>query len=155
MSGLEIVAVVPFLVAAWRLGKKVTEQQHLIEQHEMTINNQQEVLETLVNGTDGAVSVPAKVVAFGSVVVFASITAHYVFKLQQLRRNVQPPANYEPTAATFEAEECKVCLSNRKDTFFSPCQHYVTCWDCSQKLLGKPCPICRRTVEFTQFTFDA
>lgn len=156
MLGLEVIAVIPFCVAAWRLSRKVAEQQTLIDQHETTINSQQEVLQGLASDRSPTMLdnvVNGKTLALGSVAVVGAMTLHYTHKLSMLRRNVKPPAGYQPTPALFEAEECIVCFGNRKDTFFSPCQHFSTCWPCSQRFHGKDCPVCRAPVEYTQFTF--
>lgn len=151
MFGLEVIAILPFCVAAWRLGQKVSDQQSLLEQHELTINSQQEVLETLAKGSNRRV--PQKVLVLVSVATVGAISLHYACKLYVIRQNVAPPPTYTPVVATFEAEECIVCLTNKKDTFFSPCQHFSTCWPCSQRFKGRCCPVCRQLVEYTQFTY--
>ncbi|EPY31658.1 hypothetical protein STCU_03345 [Strigomonas culicis] len=153
MLGLEVVAVVPFFVAAWKLSQKVNEQRALIEQHESLITQQQEVLQTLTGGGSGTSVVSSKTLAVVSVLVAATVTARYTYQATQIRRNVPPPPNYEPRPAVFDAEECIICMANSKDTFFSPCQHFSTCWPCSQKLLNKQCPTCRQKIEFTQFLY--
>lgn len=154
MLGVEIIAIAPFCWAAWRLGRKVSEQQGLIEEHEFIINSQREVLDSMYDrSTLGGSSFPIKAIVAGSVVAVGAVTVYYTAKLQMLRRNVEPPPHYEPTPAVAESEECVVCLTYRKDTLFSPCQHFCTCWPCSQRFAGKACPVCRQTVEFRQFSF--
>ena len=37
--------------------------------------------------------------------------------------------------------ECVICISEIKDTIFSPCGHYMTCKTCASQC--KKCPICR------------
>lgn len=151
MFGLEVVAVVPFCLAAWRLSQKVSEQQLLIEQHEETITAQQEILEAILGPRP---SVSTKMLVVCGLAAVGCVTTYFTMKVNRLRRGtVRPPPSYEPTAAQFEAEECSVCMNYRKDTVFAPCQHFCTCWPCSQRFVGKECPICREVVQSTQFTY--
>lgn len=39
---------------------------------------------------------------------------------------------------------CKVCLSNKADTLFLTCRHFVTCNICASQI--KDCPICRHII---------
>ncbi|CAD2222360.1 hypothetical protein AGDE_00651 [Angomonas deanei] len=155
MFGLEVVAVAPFVVAMWRLAKKVGEQQNLIDAHEATINSQQEVLNALSGNAPSGVS--SKVLAIGGAAAVAAVTLNYAVQLTATRRvgTVRPPESYEPTPALSENEECKICMGNKKDTVFMPCRHYSTCWPCACKFLHGPCPQCRETVEFIQFLYDS
>lgn len=41
--------------------------------------------------------------------------------------------------------ECKVCFERETNCLFSPCNHVVTCSECSAAL--KECPVCRKTIE--------
>lgn len=41
-------------------------------------------------------------------------------------------------------EDCVICLSDKKNTVFSPCGHYVCCEICSSKI--NICPICRSNI---------
>lgn len=40
--------------------------------------------------------------------------------------------------------ECAICMSEIKNSVFSPCGHYVTCGECSGRC--KNCPICRTVI---------
>ena len=40
--------------------------------------------------------------------------------------------------------ECVICISEIKDTIFSPCGHYMTCKNCASQC--KKCPICRSDI---------
>ncbi|EPY31362.1 hypothetical protein AGDE_09090 [Angomonas deanei] len=114
MFGLEVVAVAPFVVAMWRLAKKVGEQQNLIDAHEATINSQQEVLNALSGNAPSGVS--SKVLAIGGAAAVAAVTLNYAVQLTATRRvgTVRPPESYEPTPALSENEECKICMGNKK-----------------------------------------
>ncbi len=47
-------------------------------------------------------------------------------------------------------ETCVICMSNRRNTAFNPCGHYLCCDECASELFGKytfakpKCPICRK-----------
>lgn len=41
-------------------------------------------------------------------------------------------------------KECVICMSEEKNSVFSPCGHYMTCGSCATKC--KICPICRAKV---------
>ncbi len=40
--------------------------------------------------------------------------------------------------------ECVICMCEEKDSVFSPCGHYMTCYECS--IQCKSCPICRAVI---------
>lgn len=45
-------------------------------------------------------------------------------------------------------KDCAICMDAAPDALPEPCNHAVFCYEClSTKLIGKPCPICRRTIE--------
>ncbi|XP_009138688.1 E3 ubiquitin-protein ligase SPL1 isoform X2 [Brassica rapa] len=43
-----------------------------------------------------------------------------------------------------EHDRCVVCLERKCDAAFVPCGHMCCCLTCALKLLGKPCPLCRK-----------
>jgi hypothetical protein len=43
-----------------------------------------------------------------------------------------------------EETECIICMSNEKNSIFSPCGHYMTCRSCANQC--KNCPICRSNI---------
>ncbi|KAK7199114.1 Zinc finger, C3HC4 type (RING finger) containing protein [Novymonas esmeraldas] len=154
MSGLELIALVPFGIAGWKLFQKLGDQQSLIEQHELTINNQKELLESIVR-TDRAGPLRSRVslaVVAGTVALAATVT--YKGWSLSKQTTVRPPRNYEPTPATFEAEQCVICLESCKDTVFFPCRHLCACWSCACRLNGSVCPTCRSPIEAMQFVYQ-
>ncbi|TNJ28080.1 Ankyrin repeat protein 2 [Giardia muris] len=48
---------------------------------------------------------------------------------------------------------CVICLGTRKDTVFHPCKHCCACWNCSQNLINRNCPICRRPISRVEKVF--
>ncbi|KPI82839.1 hypothetical protein ABL78_8148 [Leptomonas seymouri] len=153
MSGLEVVALVPFGVAVWKLFQKLGDQQSLIEQHEITINSQKEMLESIADPRSGSqYSWVQTATAVGVVGLVASIA--YKTMGPEKARSKPPPLGYEPTAAAFEGEQCNICLENRKDTVFFPCRHLCACWGCAVRLSGGSCPTCRCDIEAMQFVYQ-
>ncbi|KPA78673.1 hypothetical protein ABB37_06273 [Leptomonas pyrrhocoris] len=153
MSGLEVIALVPFGVAVWKLFQKLGDQQSLIEQHEITINSQKEMLESIVSPESRSQFTWAQTAAaMGVVGLLASIA--YKSIGQEKPHSKPPPPGYEPTAATFEAEQCNICLENRKDTVFLPCRHLCACWRCALCLANGKCPTCRHDIEAMQFVYQ-
>ncbi|KAG5481763.1 hypothetical protein CUR178_07116 [Leishmania enriettii] len=154
MSGLELIALVPIGIAGWKLFQKLGDQQSLIIQHELTINNQKELLESIVRADRGS---PLKssfslAVVAGTLVLAGTVT----YKSWMLSKacTVRPPPNYEPTQATFDAEQCVICLENCKDTVFLPCRHLCTCWSCASRIGNSACPTCRARIEAMQFVYQ-
>jgi len=49
-------------------------------------------------------------------------------------------------ALLLRVTECRICMDEPRATVFLPCFHSVACAPCAQRLLGRPCPICRVTV---------
>ncbi|CAN0395757.1 unnamed protein product [Laminaria digitata] len=49
-----------------------------------------------------------------------------------------------------DAATCKICMDAIVDILFLPCAHQCTCERCGGGYLGKPCIICRTTVEVVQ-----
>ena len=45
--------------------------------------------------------------------------------------------------------ECIVCMKNKRQLLFRPCNHFCVCNDCSDALCGK-CPICRKPIQRTE-----
>lgn len=153
MSGLELIALVPFGVAVWKLFEKLGDQQSLIEQHEITINSQKEMLESIVDpGSGTQFTWTQTAAAAGVVAVVASIAYKTVGHSRPVSR--PPPPGYEPTPSRFESEQCNICLENCKDTVFLPCRHLCACWGCAVRFSGGKCPTCRADVEAMQFIYQ-
>ena len=54
------------------------------------------------------------------------------------------------------AQECGVCLCERKTHMFTPCGHKYVCEGCADELLrrGDRCPVCRAALEGAVRVFD-
>ncbi|KAG5507687.1 hypothetical protein JKF63_06636 [Porcisia hertigi] len=154
MSGLELIALLPFGIAGWKLFQKLGHQQSLIEQHEMTINSQREMLEFIVrtDRTSALMSRLSIAAAAGTVALACTVTYKGWAHLKST--TVRPPPNYEPTKASFDAEQCVICLENCKDTVFQPCRHLCTCWTCASRIENGACPTCRAPIEAMQFVYQ-
>ena len=150
MSGLEVVALVPFGVAVWKLFQKLGDQQSLIEQHETTINSQKEMLESILDPNSRTTFTWTQTAAAVGVVGLVASIAYKTMGQGQVRTK-PPPPGYEPTPAKFDAEQCNICLENCKDTVFYPCRHFCACWKCAVQFTGKKCPTCREDIEAMQF----
>lgn len=85
-------------------------------------------------------------------------------KRRSKKRTHMPPANYQPQVALSEAEECKVCLHNQRDTLVTPCNHFSLCWECAEAIcfgssgasgrpIGGQCPVCRAPISSLQFAY--
>lgn len=48
---------------------------------------------------------------------------------------------------------CKICLFNKISIMFQPCNHIVSCVNCSNNTLLKKCPICRNEIKKKQKVF--
>ncbi|XP_078180305.1 E3 ubiquitin-protein ligase APD2-like [Carex rostrata] len=49
----------------------------------------------------------------------------------------------------YDGKICVICYEGKRDCFFIPCGHSVTCFSCGQRIMGddnKVCPICRRLI---------
>ncbi|KAE9609367.1 putative transcription factor C2H2 family [Lupinus albus] len=49
----------------------------------------------------------------------------------------------------YDGKLCVICYDEQRNSFFVPCGHFVTCYDCSQRIFdgeSKRCPICRRLI---------
>ena len=46
------------------------------------------------------------------------------------------------------ANDCPICMKSLMDSVIMPCQHMITCYDCSVLLLNRKdkCPICRDSI---------
>jgi hypothetical protein len=44
------------------------------------------------------------------------------------------------------ADECAVCMDARRTDACLPCGHKCVCEECGRRLVGAPCPVCRRPV---------
>ncbi|CAJ1021571.1 Zinc finger, C3HC4 type (RING finger) containing protein, putative [Leishmania lindenbergi] len=154
MSGLELIALVPIGIAGWKLFQKLGDQQNLIAQHELTINRQKEMLDSIVNADRASLlkSPFHLAVAAGTLVLAGTVT----YKSWTLTKSptIRPPPNYEPTQSTFDAEQCVICLENCKDTVFLPCRHLCTCWSCASRIGNNSCPTCRAPLEAMQFVYQ-
>ena len=79
------------------------------------------------------------------------------------RRTRMPPAGYQPQIAQSEAEECKVCMNNQRDTLVTPCNHFAMCWECAEAIcfdasgasgpIAGHCPVCRVAITSLQFAY--
>lgn len=154
MSGLELIALVPFGIAGWRLFQKLGDQQSVIEQHEVTISSQKQMLESIVNSDRGhTMSNWFSGAAIASAVVLAGTVTYKSWSLSR-PPTTRPPASYEPRPATFEGEQCVICLDHCKDTVFLPCRHLCTCWCCAAQIGTNTCPTCRAPIEAMQFVYQ-
>lgn len=62
-----------------------------------------------------------------------AITSHL-----SVQTNVSVPAR--------NADECKICMSEQISVIFLPCKHVACCDNCSMKLVGQKCPICKQNI---------
>lgn len=44
---------------------------------------------------------------------------------------------------------CKICLEKEVEVLFLPCNHFVSCQGCKERLTQKKCPFCRDTYQAT------
>lgn len=44
-------------------------------------------------------------------------------------------------------DDCKICLVAAVETVFVPCGHMATCIECGERMVKRPCPICRQKVK--------
>jgi hypothetical protein len=60
------------------------------------------------------------------------------------------------TKASNEMEQCSICLENKKDCLYHPCNHITNCFKCATKILEnnkKECPICRKEIDYFEQVF--
>ena len=50
----------------------------------------------------------------------------------------------EETILRFNTKTCVICMENKRDVVFRPCNHFVCCEHCSSKLTN--CPLCRAVI---------
>ncbi|KAL2346456.1 hypothetical protein Fmac_000456 [Flemingia macrophylla] len=49
----------------------------------------------------------------------------------------------------YDEKLCAICYDEQRNSFFVPCGHCATCYDCAQRIMegeSKVCPICRRLI---------
>jgi hypothetical protein len=48
-----------------------------------------------------------------------------------------------------DTDLCTICMATTRDTAFSPCGHYIGCWNCIKKIRDTTtkCPICRKAIK--------
>ncbi|TNJ27505.1 Ankyrin repeat protein 2 [Giardia muris] len=56
--------------------------------------------------------------------------------------------------AAYSARACVICMEAPKSIVLKPCCHLCVCDGCASGLKGKPCPICRKSVEGTMRVYD-
>lgn len=49
-------------------------------------------------------------------------------------------------ASSSQGESCAVCMERPISVTMKPCKHACCCYECAIKLIGGPCPICRRII---------
>ncbi|KAJ7567302.1 hypothetical protein O6H91_02G141700 [Diphasiastrum complanatum] len=57
-----------------------------------------------------------------------------------------------------EEQLCAICLDSKKDSFFDPCGHCATCYNCGLRIMEdetSSCPICRQKVEKVRRLYNA
>lgn len=182
--------LVPLVYGCIHLGKKVLDQSHVINTQNEVIVAQQSAISTLQqqqqNGSDGSSSSSssssgiARVTA-ATTVVAASVLAFNIGRALWNQSTSQsssssspkrPGPHYEPSKASSEEDECRICCDNRRDTILDPCRHFALCWPCASKIhstLPQPqqqqqqgstssaaenrCPICRAEIKELQFVY--
>ncbi|KAJ4760067.1 RING/U-box superfamily protein [Rhynchospora pubera] len=58
----------------------------------------------------------------------------------------------------YDGKICVICYEGRRDCFFIPCGHSVTCFSCGKRIMeedNKVCPICRRLIHKLRRLFSA
>ena len=60
--------------------------------------------------------------------------------------NVSPSITVIPLSST---PECKICMNNRLEVVFLPCNHLVACVKCTSQLVSPHCPVCMQNIEHT------
>nr|VDD10021.1 unnamed protein product [Brassica rapa] len=65
-------------------------------------------------------------------------------RLLKKRYKLAAPKREERVTNGDEHDRCVVCLERKCDAAFVPCGHMCCCLTCALKLLGKPCPLCRK-----------
>ena len=52
---------------------------------------------------------------------------------------------------------CQICLGNKRNVVYLPCNHSVACIKCTNTLLAQaqPCPICRQRIDNAVFYFSS
>ena len=64
-------------------------------------------------------------------------------------QEITPP---QPTQETHTS--CSICWERPVTTAFAPCGHKAGCWECVYYFRGKPCPICRKSIDLVLRTYD-
>lgn len=63
----------------------------------------------------------------------------------------------DPTATEVEELRCVICMENRKDTMFMPCNHICCCRSCARMLYNPDkkakCPECRTAIDVSSIVF--
>lgn len=62
--------------------------------------------------------------------------------------NIKNPSGIKECALTdVEADQCTVCVTNKKNVLGLPCAHSSLCLDCVPKIKSNRCPICNNRVD--------
>ena len=85
----------------------------------------------------GALTIKSTVSCSSSPSVSRSRTNAMSVNPQNLQNTSVPASN---------ACECKVCLADPISVIFLPCRHVACCDNCSMKLIGGQCPICKQSI---------
>nr|XP_008377989.2 uncharacterized protein LOC103441074 isoform X1 [Malus domestica] len=57
----------------------------------------------------------------------------------------------------YDEKLCVICYDEQRNSFFVPCGHCATCYDCAQRIMdgeNKVCPICRRLIHKVRKLFN-
>ncbi len=57
-------------------------------------------------------------------------------------------------AARASQNDCAMCMDARRTDACVPCGHKCACAECGRRLVGQPCPVCRRPVTAMMKIFD-
>ncbi|XP_059453748.1 E3 ubiquitin-protein ligase APD1-like isoform X2 [Corylus avellana] len=58
----------------------------------------------------------------------------------------------------YDAKLCVICYDEQRNSFFVPCGHCATCYECAQRIMegeNKVCPICRRVIHKLRRLFNS
>lgn len=85
-----------------------------------------------------------------SLKVVEEISNRHILRVQGLLDIVKN--NQQEMTAKEDIHLCVVCQENTRDQLLFPCQHMVTCKQCSVKL--ETCPICRQNITSSVFVYQ-
>ncbi|CAL8101628.1 unnamed protein product [Prunus armeniaca] len=68
-----------------------------------------------------------------------------------------PGASSSSSEELYDEKLCIICYDEQRNSFFVPCGHCATCYDCAQRIMdgeNKVCPICRRLIHKVKKLFN-